>query len=642
MSIINVDEQKCVGCNACVRACPAGEANVARKDENGQLRILINDDKCIKCGACIKACSHGARTFLDDTEAFLEDLKAGRELAVIVAPSIKISFDGQWRHVLYWIRAQGKAKIYDVGYGADICTWAHLRYLQEHPNKKIISQPCAAVVNYVVHHKPELIPHLSPIQSPMSCIAIYIRKVLGFKGKIAAISPCIAKIDEFRETKLIDYNVTMEHLKNYFKEQKITFPREKIYSEFEFDAAQGWEGNIFPRPGGLMKNLLVHAPEMEITTSEGAGQLYEELDTYLEQNQDTLPTVFDVLNCEYGCNGGPATGKDCQRFIMNDIMHQVERYSRKQRRANTTKKGVDKQYEEFDRTLQVKDFMRTYQSKKTQSADITEAQIEQAYKTLKKTTDVERHFDCHACGYKSCREMAIALARGINEKENCHEYMMKMIGEESQKVSEVNQEVVSMNHELIEIVGELAQNIDIVRSEAESIRNVGARSSDDMQNVSNHMNDLKQLNQKIIDAMGNINESVGKYNAMTHDVEKIAGKINLLSLNAAIEAARAGEAGRGFAVVASNIRELSESSKSSVGSARENDEAIQVAFDDINIVVDKFETTIGELLAAVEEAIVGAKQTSENSEHIKLSMDKVSLIADRVQEVIQETNNILN
>ena len=101
----------------------------------------------------------------------------------------------------------------------------------------------------------------------------------------------------------------MEHLKNYFKEQKITFPREKIYSEFEFDAAQGWEGNIFPRPGGLMKNLLVHDPEMEITTSEGPGQLYEELDSYLKQNSDSLPTVFDVLNCEYGCNGGPAIGK---------------------------------------------------------------------------------------------------------------------------------------------------------------------------------------------------------------------------------------------------------------------------------------------------------------------------------------------
>ena len=39
MSIINVDEQKCVGCNACVRACPAEEANVAKLDDGGQLRI---------------------------------------------------------------------------------------------------------------------------------------------------------------------------------------------------------------------------------------------------------------------------------------------------------------------------------------------------------------------------------------------------------------------------------------------------------------------------------------------------------------------------------------------------------------------------------------------------------------------------
>lgn len=70
MSIINVDVDKCVGCNACVRACPVGDANIAHMDESGQLKITIDDEKCIKCGACIKACSHDARTYEDDTQRF--------------------------------------------------------------------------------------------------------------------------------------------------------------------------------------------------------------------------------------------------------------------------------------------------------------------------------------------------------------------------------------------------------------------------------------------------------------------------------------------------------------------------------------------------------------------------------------------
>lgn len=641
MSIINVDKEKCVGCNACVRACPAAEANIARIDESGQLRIVINDEKCIKCGACIKACSHGARSYKDDMEQFLQDVADGKEVAMIAAPSIKIAFDGNWRHALQWLRNQGVKKIYDVGYGADICTWAHLRYMEAHPDKKVISQPCAAVVNYILRHRPELIPSLSPIQSPMMCIAIYMRKVLGFKGKIAAISPCIAKIDEFRETGMIDYNVTMEHLKKYFEEKGVELPKVKIYSEFEFDEQQGLEGSIYSKPGGLMKNLLIHAPEMEIITSEG-NRLYDDLDSYLDQPKESLPTVFDVLNCENGCNGGPATGVNYQRFAMNDIMHDVERYARKVRKANVTKKGEDKQFAEFDRILNLNDFIRTYESQKVDEKVITEKEIDQAFEMLGKHSKIERNFDCHACGYKSCREMAIALARGINEKENCHEYMMAMIRRERQRVSEVNNEVLSMNRELMEIFGELSDNIQSVKNEADLIQEAGAKSAGEMQNVANHMNDLSLLNQKIANAMGNINDSVEKYKTMTQDVEKIAGKINLLSLNAAIEAARAGEAGKGFAVVATNIRQLSDSSKESVGSARENDEEINNAIAGVNVIAEKFSENIGELLSVVEAAIVDAKQASTNSECIKESMEKVSEIANKVQEVINETSKILN
>ncbi len=643
MSIIGLKKEKCVGCNACVRACPAGDANIAHIDESGNLRIEIDDQKCIKCGACINACSHNARYFQDDIDEFLADLNAGKEIAIIAAPSIKISFDGNWRHVLQWLHNQGVKGIYDVSYGADICTWAHIRYLEKHPDLKLISQPCAAVVNYIQRHKPELLPHLSPVQSPMMCIAIYIRKVLGFKGKIAAISPCIAKIDEFRETgNIINYNVTMEHLRQYFENEKISLPSIKVFSEFEFDEHQGLEGAIYPKPGGLMKNLLIHSPEMEIVTSEGTDKLYKDLETYSNEKTHWLPTVFDVLNCENGCNGGPATGVNYDCFSMSDIMHDVERYARRKRKANTTKKGVDKQFAEFDDKLNINDYLRTYKSLAGSSKKISEADIEKAYIELDKHTDMDKHFDCHSCGFKSCREMAIAIAKGINEKENCHQYMMKSIKNERQKVSSVNNEVLNMNNELIEIFGKLSDNIEKVTQETGTIRNIGKSSSSEMENVVKYMNDLKLLNESISGSLEHINSSVKQYNVMTQDVEKISGKINLLSLNAAIEAARAGEAGRGFSVVASNIRGLSESSRASVSTARENDEAIQTSINEVNVIIQKFSNTISELLEAVQTSIENVNKTTEKSMMIEESMNTVSSIAEHVQEVIEQTNNILN
>ena len=59
-------------------------------------------------------------------------------------------------------------------------------------------------------------------------------------------------------------------------------------------------------------------------------------------------------------------------------------------------------------------------------------------------------------------------------------------------------------------------------------------------------------------------EASNKITDITKIIEGIASQTNILALNASVEAARAGEQGKGFAIVASEVRNLAQTSQSSV------------------------------------------------------------------------------
>lgn len=85
-----------------------------------------------------------------------------------------------------------------------------------------------------------------------------------------------------------------------------------------------------------------------------------------------------------------------------------------------------------------------------------------------------------------------------------------------------------------------------------------------IEDIVKDINDMNVLVEKSSENIENLKQLSHLIEEFADVINKIAGRTNMLSLNASIEAARAGEHGRGFSVVAQQVGELAaQSTKSS-------------------------------------------------------------------------------
>jgi len=525
-NVIMNDPNVCVGCNRCVGVCPMDEANVTWRNSEGKIKVKIDSSKCIACGNCLKACYHGSRYYEDDTSRFINDLKAGQEISLFVAPAIKSNFENYGR-LFSWLRSLGVKVIYDVSLGADICTWGHIRYIQENGPKPIISQPCPAIVNYILKYKNELIPYLSPVHSPMLCTAIFMRKYEKITGKIAALSPCVAKTYEFEATDLVNYNVTFKKLNEYIKKNNIALPQETS----DFDSYEAGLGTLYPMPGGL-KECVEHyiGKKLRVDKSEGPRVVYKALDKYAKQSAEKLPTLFDVLNCPEGCNAGTGCEHNIDIFEINTKMDALRQAAIEESHV----KYMDELFQKFDKTLKLDDFIRRYMSTPVHTIEVSQNDINNAFEALNKRDDRSKHFDCGACGSATCREMAIKIAKNVNLPSNCAQKNHADVSRDMDKAKKMLDSFLTSS----EIVVKQTSGIDSMIKE-------------------------------IVTKMSDVTNAISSYNQMISDIERISQKVNIISLNASVEAAKAGDRGLAFGVVAKEIRSLAQSSADSAARTRE-------------------------------------------------------------------------
>ena len=615
--LIYTDSKKCIGCNNCIRKCPTLEANVGVLGDDSICKMHLDGAECILCGTCLDTCTHEARLFHDDHDTFMEDLKRGKKISVLIAPALLINYASEYQHILGYLKSLGVHNFYSVSFGADITTWAYLKYITENNALGKLSQPCPAIVSYAERHAPELLGEIMPVQSPMMCAAIYLKKYKGIDDELMFLSPCIAKkieMDSDRGLGMYKYNVTFVSLMRHVRENNINL---KSFPDIN-DTIDYGLGSLYPAPGGLRENVEFYlGDEAMVAQAEGEIHAYEQMDLYKKLRDEwtrhgMVPTLVDILNCGRGCNYGTATEfRHSDNGAIQVAIHRIRREKRRQVRENAG--NIDTGHDpkvnlaalnEKWKSLKLSDFLCRYENKTVKRPTLTDLQMNDAYAQLRKTTDTEKRFDCTACGYKTCTDMAKAMVLGINVKENCQEYL-KVIAKEQ---TEYQLAVIDHFKEVSEVIHGLNQdNITI----SGNTTNINERVEDAVGSSEKMQNDLSELQSEL-----------QKINHAYTQIVNIARTSNILSINASIEAAHAGSMGRGFSVIAEEMGSLANKILAVATQSESNSDAIAKA--------------LNELVSSAESFTTGINGIHGTTGEIRENVDKITAKTQNVLTLMLE------
>ncbi|MDD6207386.1 MAG: [Fe-Fe] hydrogenase large subunit C-terminal domain-containing protein [Clostridiales bacterium] len=628
----------CTGCNKCVWACPILISNVAT--EQGKVRV--NSDNCIACGACLDACTHGARDYMDDTEQFFDDLANGKKISVIVAPAFLANYPKEYKRILGYLKQKGVNRIFSVSFGADITTWAYLKYITENDFVGGISQPCPAVVNYVEKYIPKLLDRLMPVHSPMMCMAIYMKKYMGITDDIAFISPCVAKKYEITNQNCagyVQYNVTFQKLIEKIGNQYTSCP--EYTDELEYGL-----GALYPMPGGLKENVEHFLGKAQVIRQvEGEKEAYHYLKEYLKRIEDRkeLPFMVDILNCSKGCIYGTATEPERNTDdVMLTLSKMRDLDDGQKKKKGFRKKSSSPWAGELSceqrlsnlmtafKDLDLKDFIRNYTNQNRKIMEPSAKELDEIFCSMNKYDKESRHINCSACGYESCEDMAKAIYNNVNIKENCIHYVKDVAEQEKEKIiaySQEREEAQRIHNEKLE---DIAQQFMSLQQAVVELNQANEASAQEATGLAQRVSDISQFCYELNDALKVISNFIDIYKKTNEDISGIANQTNLLSLNASIEAARAGEQGKGFAVVASEIRDLSNSTKEIIiGNNQEAEEILPKIDSSMGLIrqligdIDKMTERVATIAANTEEISAQTGCLQEMTDTLKTAVEEI-------------------
>lgn len=209
----------------------------------------------------------------------------------------------------------------------------------------------------------------------------------------------------------------------------------------------------------------------------------------------------------------------------------------------------------------------------------------------------------------------------------------EVLGERFDKATKITNEVGLNIIKTIDNTANIAHSIEELsnnsKNEKFELSKINKNIIDKLQNVGGNLEEVKTDVAESINLVSKALENFNEVKEITKNINKIARKTNILSINASIEAAKAKEHGRGFAVVAEEIQKLSTETNES---AKQINNKINYLSDEIKSVLDKI-NYISMLFETVANITENSLQVLEKNEEF---LDKIIFSLEESSITLEE------
>ncbi len=421
--LVQTVKDRCRVCYTCVRECPVKAIRIL----NGQAEVI--SERCIGCGNCVKVCSQGAKVYFNSKDLVKELLQSESRVAAVIAPSFPAEFSdiGDYQVLVGMIRSLGFNMVNEVAFGADLVAKEYEKLLDDQTQSPHISSDCPAIVYYIEHYHPQLVPSLANIVSPMVAVTRALRKLHGDDLKVVFIGPCIAKKAESAE---VDEAITFIELRELFVEVGITG---EMVQPSDFDEPHAGKGAIFPVSRGLLQtvNRVDDICEGNIVVAEGRVNFR---DAVKEFEEGLISSHHLELLCCEGCIMGPGMSKGVQKFTRRTLVGEYVKNKIERNNVANWEKNIAE--------LQAIDLTQKFAVVDRRIPVPEKDQIEKVLMEMGKKTEKD-HLNCGACGYDTCVEHAIAISEGLAEIEMCLPYAIEKLHHSVDELNNSNEKLAS-------------------------------------------------------------------------------------------------------------------------------------------------------------------------------------------------------